>query len=492
VSSQPSDWREQRRRKLADLSELGLEYHPTVFAPTHRSTDILGAYESLKEATVTVAGRIVAINHMGKAAFVRLQDATGRIQMYLKRDSLSEAQWSYYRLLDLGDLIGATGTVFMTRTGEVTVEVSQLVLLQKSYHPLPEKFHGLADVEARYRQRYVDLIANEDSRRMARLRSAMTSAIRQFLDARGFIEVETPILQPIYGGGAAEPFTTRVAAFDADMYLRIADELYLKRLIVGGLERVYEIGKDFRNEGFSRKHSQEFTQLELYQAYADYNDMMRVLEEMVAYAAGEMGIGAVVEFDGHEIDLSPPWTRMTMRAAFLAHVDLDLGSVTDRGSLLEFANARGVVVDSVMSRGALLDQLWSTLVEPKLIQPTFITDYPLDFPGSTFARGSKTRDDEVERFEAFMGGIELANAFTEMNDPFEQESRLDLLATLTGESTDQEERDEDFIRALEYGMPPTGGMGLGIDRLAMILTGADHIRETILFPLLKRRDAIDA
>ena len=473
---------------MHDLAALGLPYHPTTFQPSHDAAAVLSALEGLDGVDVTVAGRIVADNRMGKAAFLRLQDASGRLQLYIKRDTVGEALWQYYRFLDLGDIVGARGPVFKTRTGEVTVDVRELVLLQKAYLPLPEKFHGLSDVETRYRQRYLDLIANPESRDLARKRSAMTSSIRRFLDARGFVEVETPVLQPIYGGGAANPFVTRVDIFDMDLYLRIADELYLKRLIVGGLERVYEIGKDFRNEGFSRKHSQEFTMLELYQAYADYADMMRLLEQMVAQAATEIGVGETVRFDGHDITLTAPWERIRFRDAILRYAGLDLDSCCSREDLCGFGQQRGVVVSADMSRGVLLDQIWSALVEPELIQPTMVTDYPVDFPGSTFARGSKRREDEVERFEAFLGGIEIANAFTEMNDPFEQEARLDLLAGTAGVKLDPEDRDQDFITALEYGMPPTGGLGLGLDRLAMVLTGADHIRETILFPLLKRRE----
>jgi lysyl-tRNA synthetase, class II len=478
--------RDQRRQKLRDLTELGRPYHPTTFAPSHAAADLHGGFAALEHQTVTVAGRIMANNRVGKAAFLRIQDAGRRIQLYVKRDEVGEDLWQYYRLLDLGDLIGATGPLFKTKTGEITVDIRDLVLLQKSYLPPPEKFHGLSDVETRFRQRYVDLIANEESREIARKRSRMTSAIRRFLDTRGFMEVETPILQPVYGGGAASPFVTHVDMFDMDVYLRIADELYLKRLIVGGLERVYEIGKDFRNEGFSRKHSQEFTMLELYQAYADYFDMMRLLEEMVADAADQMGVGRSVPHGEETLDLSPPWRRVTFRDALRQYSDLDVGATRD--VLLDFGRQNGVVVGPEMSRGALLDQIWSAKVEPNLIQPTIVTDYPIDFPGSTFARASKTRDDEVERFEVFVGGIEIANAFTEMNDPFEQEARLDMLEQLVGTSDDPEERDVDFITALEYGMPPTGGLGLGLDRLAMILTGADHIRETILFPLLKRRE----
>lgn len=482
-------WRDQRRQKLADLADLGLPYHPTSFQPTHVSSEIQENYEGLDGKPVTVAGRIMANNRVGKAAFIRVQDGRGRIQLYIKREEVGEVLWKYYRLLDLGDLIGGSGAVFKTKTGEVTVDARDFVLLQKAYLPPPEKFHGLSDVETRYRQRYVDLIANDESRDIARKRSLMTSAIRRFLDNRGFLEVETPILQPVYGGGAARPFVTHAELFDMDVYLRIADELYLKRLIVGGLERVYEIGKDFRNEGFSRKHSQEFTMLELYQAYADYSDMMRLLEEMVADAATVIDVGWTVESNGEFIRLQPPWIRLSFREAMrkLANVDVDL----DREALLHFGHENDVVVGPEMSRGALLDQIFGAKVEPNLIQPTFIVDYPVDFPGSTFARAAENPR-EVERFEAFMGGIELANAFTEVNDPFEQEARLDMLEHLGGKSDDPEERDQDFITALEYGMPPTGGLGLGLDRLAMILTGSDHIRETILFPFLKRREEAGA
>lgn len=484
--AQPKEpWQDQRRRKLAQLADIGLPYHPTSYNPTRKSADVHDEYDQLEGAEVTVAGRVVANNRVGRVAFVRIQDAVGRIQLYIKREQVGEALWQYYRLLDLGDLVGASGYVFKTKTEEVSVDARDLVLLQKAYLPPPEKFHGLSDVETRYRQRYVDLIANEESREIALKRSRMTASIRRFLDSRGFLEVETPILQPVYGGGAARPFVTHADLFDMDVYLRIADELYLKRLIVGGFERVYEIGKDFRNEGFSRKHSQEFTMLELYQAYADYNDMMALMEEMVTCAAGEIGVATEVEADGQTIDLSRPWTRIQFRHAMkeMAGVDVNL----DRTGLLEFGRANNVVVAPEMSRGALLDQIFSTKVEPHLVQPTFVVNYPVDFPGSTFARASKIPG-EVERFEAFMGGIELANAFTEMNDPFEQAQRLDMLERTEGESDDPEERDADFITALEYGMPPTGGLGVGLDRLAMILTGADHIRETILFPFLKRRE----
>jgi lysyl-tRNA synthetase class 2 len=488
VSTESVDWREQRRQKLADLAQLGLEYHPTRFEGTVPGADVKAGFERMEDQTVRVAGRIVANNRMGKAAFLRIQDSSGGIQLYIKRDVVGEELWQYHRLLDLGDIVGATGRVFKTKTEEVTVEVEQLVLLQKSYAPPPEKFHGLQDVETRYRQRYLDLIANEESRTYARKRSRMTSALRHFLDERGFMEVETPVLQPIYGGGAATPFVTRYDALDMEAYLRIADELYLKRLIVGGFERVYEIAKDFRNEGLSRKHNPEFTMLELYEAYVDYEDIMRLLEEMVAYAAEYVNAGTTVTFGEHEIRLAPPWKRVSFREAMQSFAGLELTPDISRDQLFEFARSHHVVVTEDMTRGRVLDQIWSTLVEPNLIQPTIVTDYPIDFPGSTLARASAERTDEVERFEAFMAGIEIANAFTELNDPFEQEKRFQYLSEVTGVVHENTQVDQDFITALDQGMPPTGGIGVGLDRLAMILLGVENIRETILFPFLKPRE----
>jgi len=485
--TEPVDWREQRKQKLAQLAALGLPYHPTRFRVSHLAAQVRESFDQLEGHDVGVAGRLMAVNHMGKAAFLRLQDVSGRIQVYVKRDAVGDDLWEYYRLLDRGDLLGARGSVFKTRTGEVTVEARELVLLQKSYLPLPEKFHGLHDRETRYRRRYLDLIANDESRSLALKRSRLVSAVRNFLDRRDFVEVETPILQPIYGGGAANPFVTHYDVFDSDVYLRIADELYLKRLIVGGLERVYEIAKDFRNEGLSRKHNPEFTMLELYQAYADYDDMMRLLEEMTAAAATHINGSTTVEFDGEVIELRPPWRRISFDDAMREYAGLDLSADPDAATVIRYGKERNVVVSDDMSRGRALDQIWSTLVEPRLIQPTYAVDYPIDFPGSTLARVSSANPNRVERFEAFMGGIEIANAFTELNDPFEQADRFKFMAEVTGEERDNP-FDQDFITALDYGMPPTGGLGVGIDRLAMILTGAEHIRETILFPFLRPRE----
>jgi lysyl-tRNA synthetase class 2 len=430
----------------------------------------------------------MANNLLGKAAFLRIQDTSGRLQLYIKHDIVGDQLWQYYKLLDRGDIIGATGRVFKTRTGEVSVEVHNLILLQKSYRPLPEKFHGLHDVETRYRQRYLDLIANEESRAVARIRSQMTWEIRQFLDERGFIEFETPILQPLYGGAAATPFVTHVNALDMTAYLRISDELYLKRLIIGGFERVYEIGKDFRNEGISRKHNPEFTMLEVYQAYADYQDMMRLLEDMVVTVTEAVKGGDTVEFDGHTISFRLPWERLTFHEAMVRHAELDLAARPDVPALLDHAVKHHVVVSPDMSRGKLLDQIWSTLVEPALIKPTLVYDYPVDFPGGTLAKRSATNPEVVERFEAFIGGIEIANAFTELNDPFDQLQRFNMVAAARGADEEAQPPDMDFITALEYGMPPTGGLGVGVDRLAMLLTNSDHIREVILFPLLRSRE----
>jgi lysyl-tRNA synthetase class 2 len=479
---------EQRKQKLRQLRELGLPFHPRRFDRTHTSLALQMGFDQLEGQHVAVAGRLVADNRMGKAAFVRLADSAGRIQAYIRRDLVSDALWDYYRLLDRGDWVGVRGLLFRTKTGEVTVEARDIVLLQKAYLPLPEKFHGLQDVETRYRQRYVDLIANERSREVALKRAKMITAIRQYLDSRGFIEVETPTLQPLYGGGAARPFMTHSEYFDMDLYLRIADELYLKRLVVGGFERVYEIGKDFRNESFSKKHSQEFTMLELYQAFADYTDMMKLMEEMVASAAQEIESSLTVQFGEHTLDLTLPWKRQSFHDAVREYAGLDLQTTGQLRELLDFGRTNGVFVTPEMSRGGLMDQIWSSMVEPKLIQPTFIHDYPIDFPGSTFARAREGRADIVERFEAFMGGMELANAFTELNDPFAQEDRVRALQQSHGIKLESDVVDRDYITALEYGLPPTGGLGIGMDRLAMVLTDSDHIRETILFPLLRQAD----
>jgi lysyl-tRNA synthetase class 2 len=484
------DLRRQREAKLAELAGLGLPYAPHRFGPTRPSEEIKADYEALEGSRVCVAGRLMTVRLMGKAAFATIQDTAGQIQLYFKRDVLGDERYQYFKLLDVGDIVGAEGTVFKTRTGEVSVQVEDLVLLAKSYLPLPDKFHGISDVEVRYRRRYLDLISNENARRIFLVRSRALRAIRHFLDDRGFIEVETPVLQPLYGGAAANPFVTRYAALEMNAYLRIATELYLKRLIVGGIDRVYEIGKDFRNEGFSRKHSPEFTMLELYQAYADYSDIMHLMEQLFVATAQESTGSLQLTFDGHAIDFSGPWRRLSIAAALREFAGVEYTTQSTRDELLALAQQRSVSVDPEATRGKLVEELVSTLVEPNLIQPTFLCDYPVDFPGSLLAKRSKEDPDTVERFELYMGGMEIANGFSELNDPHDQLERMEEATQLRGE--EHAEVDSDYILALEHGMPPTGGVGFGIDRLMMILVDAQQIRETILFPLLRPREDTNA
>jgi lysyl-tRNA synthetase, class II len=479
-----------RERKLAELTNLGLPVAPNRYGPTRHAEDLRAQYEALEGQRVRVAGRLVRVRVMGKASFAHIQDVSGQLQLYFKRDDLGDTKYEYFKLLDLGDIIGVEGTLFKTRTGEVSVHVDDLVLLSKAFAPLPEKFHGLSDVETRYRQRYLDLIANEESRRIVQIRSAVVRSLRAFLDARGFIEVETPIMQPLYGGASANPFVTHYAALDMDVYLRIATELYLKRLIVGGLERVYEIGKDFRNEGFSRKHSPEFTMCELYQAYADYGDIMELMENLVSCIAQEVLGTGVIQYADDEIDLTPPWRRLTIRDALIECAGLDLEFASTADALRTEATSRGLTVDPGATRGEIIEELVSELVEPKLIQPTFLIDYPIDFPGSLLAKRKAGQPDITERFEAYAAGMELGNAFTELNDPDDQRRRMEEAAASTDGG--HQEVDHDFLLALEHGMPPTGGLGFGVDRLTMLLTNAHQVRETILFPLLRRREHTDA
>ncbi len=483
------DVRRLREQKLADLEGLGLPYFPTRYGPTRHADDIQEEYEAIEGQRIRVAGRLMRVRLMGKAAFAHILDSSGELQLYFKRDVLGEKQYDYFKLLDLGDIVGAEGTVFKTRTGEVTVEVHNVILLAKSYLPLPDKWHGITDVEMRYRRRYLDLISNQDSRRIFYMRSALVRALRDYLDSRGFIEVETPILQPLYGGAAATPFTTRYEALDTEVYLRIATELYLKRLIVGGMERVYEIGKDFRNEGFSRKHSPEFTMVELYQAYADYTDIMALTEDMFSTAAQKVLGTTSVVYEDQEINLMPPWRRISIRDALVEYAGIDIQSMTDE-DLRHAAGGHDIDVVPGAGRGKLIEELVSSLVEPNLIQPTFLCDYPVDFPGSLLAKRKPGEPDVVERFEAYAAGMELANAFTELNDPRDQAQRMEDAARRTGE--EYAEVDTDYILALEHGMPPTGGIGFGIDRLMLLFAGVHQIRETILFPLLRPREDVHA
>jgi len=479
-----------RREALRELRARGHEPYAYRFDRTHTAAAALAAADPEGEPRVQVAGRIVALRGHGKTTFAHLEDATGRIQLYFRRDELGEDAYAVVGLLHLGDVIGVEGGVFRTRTGEVTVRASVVTLLAKALRPLPigksdaegYQHGGLADPETRYRQRYADLAVHPGVREVFRIRARTVSVLRRFLDEREFLEVETPVLQPIYGGAMARPFTTHHLALDRQLYLRIATELYLKRCIVGGLERVYEIGKDFRNEGLDRLHNPEFTMLELYQAYADYEDMMTLTEEMVEGTVRELCGSSTIERFGTTLDFSRPWTRATYRDLVRVHAGLDLVSADD-AALRAAVRARGTDPEG-MSRPKLMDEVFKEYVEPTLVQPTFVVDFPIELsPLAKPKRGDATL---AERFEFFVLGRELANAFSELNDPDDQRRRLEA-QTAARAAGDHEAQvmDEDYILALEYGMPPTGGIGLGIDRLVMLLAEQPSIRDVILFPQLR-------
>ncbi len=487
----------ERRLKLERLRESGRDPYPLRAECTHTTAQALTMLEEWREReakgglpdVVTLCGRIMSVRVMGRASFAHIAEGSGSIQIYLRlaQDGVDEETYDLFRRdLDIGDIIQAEGTLFATRTGEPTLKVTELTLLAKSLRPLPEKWHGLKDVETRYRQRYLDLLVNEDVRHIFITRSRIISALRRFMDERGFIEVETPTLQPIYGGAMARPFTTYYHALDQEVFLRIADELYLKRLIVGGLDRVYEICKDFRNEGVSSQHNPEFTQLEVYQAYADYHDMMTLAEDAFFHVAQEVLGTAQITYQGHAIDLTPPWRRLPMRDAILEETGIDIEQATTLDLLRQRVEEEGLEADPQPTYGKLVDEIFSEYVEPKLIQPTFITDFPLEI--SPFAKKEPDKPHLVERFELFIGGLELGNAFSELNDPLDQRERF-LAQRELWEAGDEEAHpmDEDYIRALEYGMPPTGGMGWGIDRMVMLFTDQSSIREVILFPHLRAK-----
>ncbi|MDR1588586.1 MAG: lysine--tRNA ligase [Oscillospiraceae bacterium] len=476
-----------RRDKLARLREAGCDpYAVTRFERTAYSRDVRERFEEMENAGVTVAGRIMAKRGMGKAIFADLQDDRGVIQIYIRRDDVGGETFEEFKRWDIGDIIGAEGFVFKTRMGEVSVHCRSLTLLSKSLRPLPEKYHGLTDTETKYRRRYLDLIMDSGTRRVFETRSAFIRHIRARLDARGFIEVETPVLGTTSGGAAARPFITRHNTLGIDMYMRIALELHLKRLIVGGIERVYEIGRVFRNEGMDTKHNPEFTMIELYQAYADYNDMMALCEELLSSAAlGILGT-YTVQWQGETIDLTPGWRRLTMADAVKLHTGVDFTSFESTENAVSAARSIGVEMPDgkAPSWGNLLYECFDRRVESKLIQPVFITEHPIEI--SPFAKKKPGDPRVTERFEAFICGNEMANAFSELNDPIDQRERFLRQAALRSAGDDEAEMmDEDFVTALEYGMPPTGGMGIGIDRAAMLLTGSQSIRDVLFFPTMK-------
>jgi lysyl-tRNA synthetase, class II len=480
-----------RRSKLADLRALNVDPYPARLPRerTHSAAEAIAAHQSgelAEDQQVTLTGRMMTLRVMGKASFAHIEDGSGRIQIYVKRDALGEEAYDtlFKRLIDLGDYLSVSGTMFTTRTGEVTCAVTSLSLISKTLNPLPDKWHGLRDVETRYRQRYVDLLANPDVRPVFRTRAAIVTACRRYLDRSGFLEVETPILQPIYGGAAARPFTTHHNQLDQDLFLRISFELYLKRLLVGGYERVYEIGRDFRNEGISFKHNPEFTQLEFYEAYTDYHGVMARTEEMIAEVARAVAGGLTILYNGNEIDLTPPWRRVTMRNAIREATGLDYALYPDAASLAEAMRAIGHHPEPGSSRGKLIDSLFGTHVEPFLIQPTFVLDYPVEI--SPLAKKKPDDPATVERFEYFIGGLELGNAFSELNDPIDQRARfVELRDAMAGSDENVHPLDEDYLAALSFGLPPTGGFGTGIDRLTMLFTDRQSIREVVLFPHLR-------
>jgi len=473
---------DDRRAKLERLRASGIEPFPHAFPGVQPAASVHAAHGDLEaggetEDAYRVAGRLTGRREFGKAAFLDVTDRSGKIQVQARKDVLGDESFDTLTGLDLGDLVGVDGTAFKSRRGELTLAATGWQLLAKSLAPPPDKFHGLEDVETRYRRRELDLIANEDARELFILRSKVVAAVRRWLDERGFLEVETPVLQPLYGGALSRPFTTHHNALDRDLYLRIATELYLKRLIVGGLERVYELGKDFRNEGVSQKHNPEFTMLEWYEAYADYNDIAVELEELVAFVAAE------VQYDG-EIDFSSPWRRVALRDAIAEETGIDVLALRERDALAAAAKEKGIDVDPTDTWPRIVDDLLSKQVEPKLATPTFVMDYPVEL--SPFAKAHRSEPGLVERFECFAGGMEFANAFTELNDPDEQRARFEEQQRHSAEGDEEAQPyDEDYVKALEQGMPPTGGIGVGIDRLVMLLSGRSSIREVVLFPAMR-------
>ena len=471
-----------RRAKLGALRAAGIEPFPHEFDGVESIASVRAAHDGLDAGEETaarhrVAGRLAARRGQGKMAFLDLVDRSGRIQLQARIDELGSDGMDQLLGLDLGDLIGIDGVAFVSRRGELTLRVTAWTLLAKSLRPPPEKHHGLTDVETRFRHRELDLIANPEVRELFVLRARVVSAVRRFLDEQGFVEVETPVLQPLYGGAAARPFTTHHNALDREFYLRIATELYLKRLIVGGLERVYELGKDFRNEGIDSTHNPEFTMIEWYEAYADYLDVAARCERLVAYVA------TAIDYSG-EVDFAAPWRRETVVSAIESRTGIDVLALHDRAELAQAMRSRGFNAPEEETWPQLVDELVSKHVEPTLIEPTFLLDYPVEL--SPFAKRHRSDPRLVERFEAYVGGMEFANAFTELNDPDEQRRRFEEQRALAGAGDEEAQPyDEAFIQALEHGMPPTGGIGIGIDRLVMVLTGTRSIREVVLFPAMR-------
>jgi lysyl-tRNA synthetase class 2 len=488
---------QQRREKLSRLRNSGIDPYPARYRRSHTTQDAITLFNSQEvpfpatpsspgDAIVSLAGRVTALRQMGKTTFLDLRDGSGKIQVQVRRDILGE-KYALIKSLDLGDFLGAKGELFRTNRGEITLGAEDFTILAKTLRPMPDKWHGLADVEKRYRQRYLDLAANDEARTVVFTRSRLVAAIRHFMESRKFIEVDTPILIPVASGALARPFTTYHNALDQTLYLRIATELYLKRLIVGGLDKVFEIGRVFRNEGIDINHNPEFTLMESYEAYADYNDVMSMVESLVYDVAMEVLARPTISWGTDTIDLTPPWRRLSLRDELSRILGADLDSYPDARSLASRLQKLGVNVDIQQSRGRLIDKLIGDLLQPGLLQPTFLLDYPVAI--SPLAKEKLDAPGYVERFEGFIGGLEVVNSFSELNDPDVQRERLIEQEALRTQYQDEEmdRMDEDFLLALEHGMPPTGGLGLGIDRLAMLFTGQQSIREVIIFPHLKSK-----
>ncbi|MBQ3038662.1 MAG: lysine--tRNA ligase [Clostridia bacterium] len=486
--NQLSELLQIRRDKLTELQENGRNpFEITKYDVTHKAQEIKDNYAELEGKKVSVAGRLMSKRGMGKVGFCHMADLSGQIQLFVKKDVLGEEEYAIFKKYDIGDIVGAEGEVFTTQTGEISVRVEKLTLLSKSLLPLPEKFHGLVDTDLRYRQRYVDLIMNENVKNTFIARSKIIKSIRTYLDNHGFLEVDTPMLNTIAGGAAARPFITHHNALDIDMYLRIATELHLKRLIVGGMERVYEMGRQFRNEGMDIKHNPEFTSIEIYQAYTDYEGMMDLTENLIRNAAREACGTEQIMYQGVEIDLSH-FERLTMIDSIKKYADVDFNEIKSDEEAQAIAKAKGLEVDPVKStRGDIIALFFDEFVEDKLVQPTFITEYPVEI--SPLAKRKPTQPELTERFEVFITGREFGNAFSELNDPIDQRERFKAQVALRDAGDDEASMmDEDFLNALEYGMPPTGGVGIGIDRLVMLLTDSYSIRDVILFPTMKPLD----
>ena len=490
----------QRRANLADLKALGIDVYPRAFARTHTIAALVDAYgqrthdelEAERIETVT-SGRILGIRAFGKANFLVLSDGRAKVQVYIRQDSVPDLDFKIYKLLDFGDWVGVEGRPFRTRTNEFTIWASRLHFLAKCLLPLPEKWHGLTDVEIRYRQRYLDLIVNPDSRRVFETRSRIIAAIRDFMTARGYLEVETPMMQPIAGGALARPFVTHHNTLEMDLYLRIAPELYLKRLTVGGLERVFEINRNFRNEGISTQHNPEFTMMEFYEAYADYQALMTMTEQMIGTVAREAIGTDQITFGEHRISLAAPFERLSLREATRSaasrqlHREVADADLRDRATAAALAQQLGIEIEHSSGAGAITMTIFEKLCEDRLIQPTFVYDFPTEV--SPLSKQKPDDPDTVERFELYTGGFEIANAFSELNDPDEQRRRFEAQLTSRARGDlEAHEMDDDYVRALEYGLPPTGGEGVGVDRLVMLLTNSPSIRDVILFPLMRKRE----